>query len=259
MPCGHLHETPWAAWGCQLLGITPPSRIPKANKRRRWQTRADEVDSRRRAVEPLKQNTHRSSTRASTSSSCLARWPHPSAEMFACWLHRPPHPASQLRSRPAGCMQAAVREALPLSTRPVHVFGRSFHPRCPNRSAIGLPWPLATPRAERTELAGCRSSWAGAPAYGGPVLCLCATLTIATGVSGTQRFRHVSHVSKPSLSRGSIARETKEKIDPGASTVGQARYSSELRTDGAGSVTPSESHRSRHRRSRAFSARQSTS
>lgn len=37
-------------------------------------------------------------------------------------------------------MQAAVQEALPLSTRPVHVFGGSFHPRCSNRSAIGLPW-----------------------------------------------------------------------------------------------------------------------
>lgn len=87
---------------------------------------------------------------------------------------------------------------------------------------------------------GCRSTWAGAPAYGGLVLCLCATLTIATDVAGTRRFRHVSHVSKPSLSRGSIAK--RESRDPGASAVEQARYSSELRTDGAGSVTLSGCH-----------------
>lgn len=93
---------------------------------------------------------------------------------------------------------------------------------------------------------GCRSTWAGAPAYGGLVLCLCATLTIATDVAGTRRFRHVSHVSKPSLSRGSIAK--KESRDPGASAVEQARYSSELRTDGAGSVTLSGCHCSGHAR-----------
>lgn len=40
-------------------------------------------------------------------------------------------------------------------------------------------------------------------------------------------------------------REKKETTDPGASAVEQASYSSELRTDGAGSsVTPSGSHRS---------------
>lgn len=78
------------------------------------------------------------------------------------------------------------------------------------------------------------------------MLWLCATLTIATDVAGSRRFRPASHVSKPSLSRGSIAeREKNETKDPGASAVEQARYSSELRTDGAGSsVTPSGSHRS---------------
>lgn len=106
-----------------------------------------------------------------------------------------------------------------------------------------------TLRAERTELV-----WPAWPAWlqikdlrmqehlPQVVLCLCATLATATEDPGSRRFRRVCHVSKPSLSRGSIAE--KKKIDPGASAVEQARYSSELRTDGAGSVTLLRFHRS---------------
>lgn len=83
------------------------------------------------------------------------------------------------------------------------------------------------------------------------VLYLCGTLTIATDVPGTRGFRHASHVSKPSLSRGSIAAKKKRAETLAPPRWSQARYSSELRTDGAGSVTPSGSHRSsRARRAR---------
>lgn len=73
-------------------------------KRRHWQKRADEDDTHRRAVEPLKQNTHRSTTWASTSSFCLARWPHPSAKSVClpnCTAQpiQPANPASQLDNR----------------------------------------------------------------------------------------------------------------------------------------------------------------
>lgn len=91
MACGHLDETQWAAWGCQLLGITP-----HAHQAPTLAERADEDDSHRRAVEPLKQNIHRSSTRASTSSFCLARWP-PSISMKCLPTNctaQPIHPAN---------------------------------------------------------------------------------------------------------------------------------------------------------------------
>lgn len=140
----------------------------------------------------------------------------------------PGHPATQPANyRAYCCMQAAVQEALPLSTRPVHVSGGSFHPRCSNRSATGLPWPLAAASGTYRVSLGCLAAdQAGQELLHTEVLvlCLCGTLTIATiatDVPGTRRFRHASHVSKPSLSRGSIAVEKKKekKRDPGASAV----------------------------------------
>lgn len=247
MACGHLHETPWAAWGCQLLGITPHA----DDKRRHRHERVDEDDSHHRPVEPLKQNTHRSATRASTSSSCLARWPPPSMKNVYLLIALPGHPAIQsANDRACCCMQAAVQEALPLSTRPVHVFGGSFHPRCSNRSAIGLPRPLATLRAERTELAGCRSSWAGAPAYGGSCL---VSLRDAHNCHRSPRDSTIpscqSCVNAKLVAR--LHRREKRQQTLAPPRWSQARYSSELRTDGAGSVTPSGSHRSsRARRTR---------
>lgn len=151
-------------------------------------------------------------------------------------------------------MQAAARESLSLSTRPVHVSGGSFHPRCSSCPVIGLPWPLAADASGtyRVSLAADQDKSVLRmqellPSPRQLVLCLCATFTIATEVLGTRQFRHAGHVSRPSLSRGSIA--VKKRVETLAPPRwSQARYSSELRTDGAGSVTPFEPTRQKRAR-----------
>lgn len=219
-------------------------------KRRHGQKRADEDDSHRRAVERLKQNIHRSTTRASTSSFCLARWPHPSATNVCLLTALPGQSSQPTRQQNAVCRPQFKRPSL-YPPAPSTCSAVRFTRAVPIALPLGCLGCLAAGQHCERDVPswpGCRSTWAGAPAYGGLVLCLCATLTIATEVPGTRRFRQVGHVSEPSLSRGSIAKKNTERGDPSASAVEQARYSSELRTDGAGSVTPSGSHRASHAR-----------
>lgn len=126
-------------------------------KRRHWQKRADEDDTHRRAVEPLKQNTHRSTTRASTSSFCLARWPHPSAKNV-CLLTAPPSQSSQpTRQQTAACRPQFKRPSL-YPPAPSTCSAVRFIRAVPIALPLGClgclaagRWP--TPRAERTELA----------------------------------------------------------------------------------------------------------
>lgn len=139
-------------------------------------------------------------------------------------------------------MQAAAREALSLSTRPVHVLGGSFHPRCSSRSAIGLPWLLGRwlqLRAERTELAWlaikttpclvCRSSC--------PALASLSCVSVRRSRLPQKSSGNGNSVMLV-MCQGQACRAApslrKKRLDPGASAVEQARYSSELRTDGAG-------------------------
>lgn len=159
------------------------------------------------------------------------------------WPAQPIQPANDTADC---CMQAAVQEALPLIHPP-----RPRVRRFVSSALFQLLYHWAALAAEsgtyRVGLACLAADQAGQELLHMEFLC---AVSLRDAHDCRRRGRVTTIPPSQSCVKAKLVarlhrREKKETSDPGASAVEQARYSSELRTDGAGSsVTPSGSHRS---------------